>query len=218
MSDSTPVITARIGCDCTGEGTLYDCVPGMRRRLPHSSNTERHGSGNLKRLQTRNDKHNTTRRVDSLPKHFVGHPLFGFFLFLALFPGWALVSHCRKLCAEGDFPGCAHNDPNPFLTRSLETFFPNWRPDGRCGSNFPAPSGHLSAVCNPFARDHCCSQWGYCGKGPEYCAQAVKPPFNLTGTGDATRSTFMSMHMCMHMQHHAQNVDVHAYARLPASQ
>ena len=161
----------------------------MRRRTAHSPISERHRSNILKESQTQESKETRRRGVESLPRHLVGHPLFGFFLFLALFPGWALVSRCRNLCAVGEFPGCGHNNPRPVLARSSESFLPNWRPDGRCGSNFPAPSGHLSAVCNPFAREHCCSQWGYCGRGPVYCAQAVKSPFNLTGTG-----------MCMHKQ------------------
>ena len=130
------------------------------------------------------------RRVKAFPTQLVGHPLFGFLLFLILFPGWALVAHLRRLCAEGALSACGHHNPRPFLTRTFpetasEDFLPNWRPDLRCGSNFPAPSGHLSAICNPFSREHCCSQWGYCGTGPEYCAQAVKPPFNISGTGDA---------------------------------
>ena len=167
----------------------------MRRRAPaaHSVIAETHGRGEWK--QTGNGKEHRRRRVKNFPQHLVGHPLFGLFLFLALFPGYAVISNSRKLCAEGQFPGCGHNHPHPFLVRSTETFFRNWRQDGRCGSNFPAPSGHLSAVCNPFVREHCCSQWGYCGKGPEYCAQAVKSPFNLTGTGDAMHSTMMCMQM-----------------------
>lgn len=159
----------------------------MRRRAAsaHSEIPEPHHIGDRK--QTGKGKDIRRRRVGCFPNYVVGHPLFGFFLFLALFPGYALISHSRKLCAEGELPGCRHNHPRPFLTRSSQTFFPNWRPDGRCGSNFPAPSGHLSAVCNPFATKHCCSQWGYCGTGPEYCAQAVKSPFNLTGTGDTMK-------------------------------
>ena len=174
----------------------------MRRRSAHSPITERHRGNVSKESQFQKSKDTKRRRVQTLPTYFVGHPLFGFLLFLALFPGRALVSHCRHLCALGEFPGCGHNHPRPVLTRSSETFFPNWRPDGRCGSNFPAPSGHLSAVCNPFAREHCCSQWGYCGKGPEYCAQAVKSPFNLTGTGDNMHSNCICMHMhilCAHV-------------------
>lgn len=168
----------------------------MRRRAPaaHSVIAEPHRRGGSK--QTGDGRASRRRRVSTLPQHIVGHPLFGFFLFLALFPGYALVSLSRKLCAEGQLPGCGYNHPHPFLTRSSDTFSPNWRPDGRCGSNFPAPSGHLSAVCNPFAREHCCSQWGYCGTGPEYCAQAVRSPFNLTGTGNVMHS----MMMCVQIQ------------------
>ncbi|KAL3148312.1 hypothetical protein ABBQ38_013776 [Trebouxia sp. C0009 RCD-2024] len=91
---------------------------GMRRRTPaaHSVIAEPHCRGVSK--QTGDGRANRRRRVSTFPQHVVGHPLFGFFLFLALFPGYALVSLCRKLCAEG----------------------------------------------------------------PEYCAQAVRSPFNLTGT------------------------------------
>lgn len=167
----------------------------MRRRTAHSPISESHRTSSLEESQTQKSKEIRRRRIESLPRHFVGHPLFGFFLFLALFPGWALVSRCRDLCAVGEFPGCGHNNPRPVLARSSDSFFPNWRPDGRCGSNFPAASGHLSAICNPFAREHCCSQWGYCGKGPEHCAQAVKSPFNLTGTGDTMHSKCICHHV-----------------------
>ncbi len=125
------------------------------------------------------------RPLRALPTQLVTHPLFGVVLFLIFFPGWALVSSLQQHCAAGELAICRHNNPDPVLARELkkEPFVPNWRPDGRCGSNFPAPSGHLSSVCNPFAKQHCCSQWGWCGKGPEFCAQAVKPPYNTTGTG-----------------------------------
>ena len=175
----------------------------MRRRTAQSPITKRRRSDVLQESQTQKSKEPKRRRVQSLPTHFVGHPLFGFFVFLALFPGWALVSHCRHLCAVGDFPGCSHNNPSPFLIRFSEKFLPNWRPDGRCGSNFPAPSGHLFAVCNPFAREHCCSQWGYCGTGAEYCAQAVRSPFNLTGTGDNMHVRVYAIISCsaLHVAH-----------------
>ena len=163
----------------------------MRRRAPAAQipSADRHFARDWTPSKERRGSDIKRRRVGSLPKQVVGHPLFGFLLFLILFPGWALVSHLRKLCAEGVLSGCGHNNPSPFLARSSpkgssQEFLPNWRPDRRCGSNFPAPSGHLSSVCNPFARDHCCSHWGYCGNGPDYCAQALQPPFNKSGTGN----------------------------------
>lgn len=169
----------------------------MRRRTAHSPIPELHRSCTVKHSRTQEKKTVKRARGEILAKHFVGHPLFCFFLFLALFPGWALVSRCRQLCAEGELPGCDYNNPRPVLIRSSQTFLPNWRPDGRCGSNFPAPSGHHSAICRPFARQHCCSQWGYCGKGPDYCAQAVKAPFNLTGTGDKLHASCICMHVVL---------------------
>ena len=160
----------------------------MRRRAPiaQTYSADKSSTSDWAPSKGRRRRDVKIRRVKSLPKQVAGHPLFGFLLFVVFFPGWAIVAHLRRLCAEGVLSGCGHNNPSPFLARSFpnsQEFLPNWRPDGRCGSNFPAPSGHLSSICNPFAREHCCSHWGYCGNGPDYCAQAVKPPFNISGTG-----------------------------------
>ena len=161
----------------------------MRRRAPAAHTTsEQPGIQDWAPHSERRAKEEKDRPNKSFPKRLVTHPLFGVILFLILFPGWALVSSLQKLCYEGDLVLCHHNNPRAVLTRELqpplpESFLPNWRPDARCGSNFPAPSGHLISVCDPFVKEHCCSQWGWCGKGPQYCAQSVKPPFNTTGTG-----------------------------------
>jgi len=47
-----------------------------------------------------------------------------------------------------------------------------WRPDGRCGANFPAPSGE-SGQCDPQANANekgpCCSSAGWCGNSAAHC-------------------------------------------------
>lgn len=161
----------------------------MRRRVPaaYASTGDRSRTQDWAPRNERRAKESKQRPLRSFPKQLVTHPLFGVALFLVIFPGWALVSLLQGLCAEGSLAVCHHNNPKPVLTREPQPpvgpFVPNWRPDSRCGNNFPAPSGHLISVCNPFVREHCCSQWGWCGNGPDYCAQAVSPPYNTTGTG-----------------------------------
>lgn len=162
----------------------------MRRRAPAASTitADRNRTQDWAPRNERRAVESKQRHISSFPKQLVTHPLFGVVLFLIIFPGWALVSRLQSLCAEGDLVPCRHNNPQPVLTRQLTTgpigtFVPNWRPDGRCGNSFPAPSGHLISVCNPFVKQHCCSQWGWCGHGPEYCTQAVSPPYNISGTG-----------------------------------
>ena len=125
------------------------------------------------------------RSALGLAKAAVGHPLFGFVLFLIIFPGWALVSTIQRRCLDGDLPGCKHNDPPPVLVRSSQAslYLPSWRLDGRCGFDFPSPADPHSSICNPFSKTPCCSQWGWCGSGPDYCTQAVKAPYNVSGTG-----------------------------------
>merc|ERR1719290_548719 len=47
-----------------------------------------------------------------------------------------------------------------------------WRPDGRCGANFPAPSGE-PGQCDPEANANekgpCCSSLGWCGNSAAHC-------------------------------------------------
>jgi len=47
-----------------------------------------------------------------------------------------------------------------------------WRPDGRCGTNFPAPSGE-PGQCDPEANANekgpCCSPLGWCGNSAAHC-------------------------------------------------
>ena len=64
-------------------------------------------------------------------------------------------------------------------------FVPNWRPDGRCGADFPGPDGSAAAVCNPFEPGRsCCSHWGWCGGGARFCEQGSGvDPHNSTSTG-----------------------------------
>ncbi len=157
----------------------------MRRRTPGTVTFAANRTQDWAPSSERRAEESKARPFRTLPTQLVTHPLFGVVLFLIFFPGWALVSSLRQYCAAGELAICCHNNPDPVLTRELEKepFVPNWRADGRCGSDFPAPSGQLISVCNPFTKQHCCSQWGWCGQGPEFCAQAVKPPYNTTGTG-----------------------------------
>ncbi|XP_078586802.1 plasminogen-like isoform X1 [Branchiostoma floridae x Branchiostoma japonicum] len=43
-----------------------------------------------------------------------------------------------------------------------------WRGDGRCGEDFPTPEG-TPGECNPNNNRPCCSLFGWCGEGSEYC-------------------------------------------------
>lgn len=126
-------------------------------------------------------------RPSGLVNAAFGHPLFGFVLFLIIFPGSALFSALRELCRDGDLPGCRQNNPAPVLVRSSQSslYLPNWRLDGRCGSQFPSTADQHSSICDPFSKSPCCSQWGWCGSGSDYCTQAVKAPYNHSGTGEA---------------------------------
>lgn len=63
-----------------------------------------------------------------------------------------------------------------------KSYVPNWRDDGRCGPDWPAPDGSV-AVCDPFAASHCCSHWGWCGQSRWHCNQGLLSPQNSTDTG-----------------------------------
>ncbi len=64
------------------------------------------------------------------------------------------------------------------------SFVPNWRRDLRCGAHWPALDGAPLSVCDPFSADaYCCSHWGWCGSGSDYCDQALLDPRNATSTG-----------------------------------
>lgn len=39
----------------------------------------------------------------------------------------------------------------------------------RCGMKAPPLPGVFEPICNPSDKDHCCSPYGYCGSGPEFC-------------------------------------------------
>ena len=41
---------------------------------------------------------------------------------------------------------------------------------GKCGPNAPRINGK-EAICNPYSRKYyCCSKYGYCGAGSEFCS------------------------------------------------
>lgn len=165
----------------------------MRRRNASAQNSvtavddkAKQKQGHTKDLQNKRYARWTT---SNLVKAVVGHPLFGFVLFLVIFPGWTLLSTLQTRCADGDLPGCGHNNPPPVLVRSSQhnLYLPNGRLDGRCGIDFPSSADQHSSICDPFSRSPCCSQWGWCGSGPEFCTQAVKAPYNHTGNGEHCR-------------------------------
>ena len=54
-------------------------------------------------------------------------------------------------------------------------------------------NAHAIRVCHLL----CCSQWGYYSKGPDYCAQAVRAPLNLTGTGNKLHASCICMHVAL---------------------
>lgn len=133
----------------------------------------------------RSHKRFLRRSARELTQAAVGHPLFGFILFLILFPGRALLLNLQRSCLAGHLVGCGHNNPNPVLVRTVPSalYLPNWRLDGRCGFKIPSPADETSSMCDPFSKSPCCSRWGWCGSGPEHCTQAVKAPYNVTGSG-----------------------------------
>lgn len=64
-----------------------------------------------------------------------------------------------------------------------------WTPDdsqpgnnGKCGKDAPLYNGHMPK-CDPDDLSYnCCSKWGFCGSGSEYCdcAECVNYSINLT--------------------------------------
>ncbi|KAJ1913068.1 hypothetical protein IWQ60_009366, partial [Tieghemiomyces parasiticus] len=52
------------------------------------------------------------------------------------------------------------------------------------------PSGGSCNASTPCAAGLCCSQWGYCGTGPEYCGS--KPPTSTSQGGGGPKPTDVS--------------------------
>ncbi|XP_066296595.1 peptidoglycan-recognition protein SC2-like [Branchiostoma lanceolatum] len=60
-----------------------------------------------------------------------------------------------------------------------------WRSDGRCGPNYPAPDAN-PGECNPNAVDHCCSEWGWCGRETTHCICSRCVDYSLTAGGSSS--------------------------------
>lgn len=47
----------------------------------------------------------------------------------------------------------------------------NWRGDNKCGDPKQAqnPIGAEFTDCNPYSKNNCCSEFGWCGNGPQFC-------------------------------------------------
>lgn len=161
-------------------------------RTPESTATQQEDRDRRSRQRKRHGRWSTSDAISAA----VGHPLFGFVLFLIIFPGWTLLSTAQRRCTEGHLPGCRHNDPAPVLARTSQQqlYLPNWRLDRRCGSSFPSSADQQSSICDPFSATPCCSQWGWCGSGPNYCVQAVKAPYNHSGSGKHCWSPILRSH------------------------
>ena len=43
---------------------------------------------------------------------------------------------------------------------------------GRCGTGAPLKNGRIPGCNAANEKYHCCSEWGYCGSGAEYCTCA----------------------------------------------
>lgn len=51
---------------------------------------------------------------------------------------------------------------------------------GKCGPNAPRIDGR-EPICNPASKKyHCCSKYGYCGTGPDFCSCSGCKDFSLT--------------------------------------
>lgn len=60
-----------------------------------------------------------------------------------------------------------------------------YRPDGRCGNEFPTEDGS-PAECDPNSEFWCCSEFGFCGGTQEHCfcdTCVNYRPISLTGNG-----------------------------------
>ena len=131
------------------------------------------------------------------------HPALPLLLFVFALGVWALVQHVYHDCAfvGPDSGWCLRQQhgPNFNLSRGQvgESWLPNWREDGRCGPGFPALNGHSISICNPFSKEYCCSRWGWCGSGGEYCIHAAAKPYNETQGGQAKPAEGLSCLACM---------------------
>ena len=123
-------------------------------------------------------------------QRLLAHPAVPLLVFVLLFPALTLGLHLWQLCSQGELPLCRSNDPEPDLSRPglsitslADSYTPNYRGDLRCGVDYPAPNGDNVSVCDPFSKQYCCSQWGWCGRGRDYCVQALHKPYNDSRKG-----------------------------------
>ncbi|KAJ8034853.1 hypothetical protein HOLleu_21865 [Holothuria leucospilota] len=82
-----------------------------------------------------------------------------------------------------------------------------WRDDGRCGASFLLANGD-PAQCDPASDNYCCSCYGRCGSGPDYCGctscinyratfgeaqqQKLKAVYKLPGVNQEVTSLFQN--------------------------
>merc|ERR1712117_981209 len=62
----------------------------------------------------------------------------------------------------------------------------DWRPDNRCGANYPLPDGR-PGQCNPNGKWPCCSPGGWCGDSDAHCKCSGCTDFRPQGMKDAVK-------------------------------
>lgn len=69
-----------------------------------------------------------------------------------------------------------------------------WREDKRCGQGHPNSFGE-PAMCNPYSDAPCCSKFGWCGNGGQFCScEGCQPSRRLESLKDVRRDSKFSPH------------------------
>lgn len=69
----------------------------------------------------------------------------------------------------------------------------SWRGDNKCGNpqNAPNPINAEYTDCNPYSMNNCCSEFGWCGNGPQFCnCPKCKKSLKLEDRGLEKEDTF----------------------------
>lgn len=70
----------------------------------------------------------------------------------------------------------------------------NWRGDNKCGDpvkHAPNPIGANVTDCNPYSTNNCCSEFGWCGSGPQFCScPNCRKSLKLEDRGYSKEETF----------------------------
>ena len=70
--------------------------------------------------------------------------------------------------------------PNVLFIITDTVFPPDYRPDGRCGPDYPGPNGE-EGICLPDGVSACCGTNGWCGNSLEHCTLYLYRDYRLPG-------------------------------------